>query len=135
MSYYEYSYRELQIELKKRELRATGKKDDLIARLQDSDDNGYVDQDAMIIEEELNQISKLFRVKTMMGAWYDVRLQNDQTIGDLFNVINEKTGIPIDQIRLATQDGTILDAECPVTAFNYSDVFLNMTILLRTRRR
>jgi SAP domain len=135
MSYYEFTYRELQVELKKRELKASGKKDDLIERLRESDNNGYIDHDMMDVDDDMDRTSKLFHVRTMVGVWHEKRLQNNQTIEDLLNSINESTGIPIDQIRLSTQEGVTLEPDCPVDAFDYSKIYLNMTIRLRTRRR
>lgn len=135
MKYNDLTYRQLQIELKKRNLKASGKKSDLILRIEESDNNGYVDLEQVTQEEEeLNKISKLFHIRTMVGSCYDIRLQNDQIIKDLFIEISNRSGASIDQIRLYTQDNIIINPNYSVGAFDYSEVFLNMTVFLRTRK-
>ena len=131
MDYELLSYRDLQTELKKRNLKASGKKNELVARLEESDQNGYVDLAAEELEEEMNATSKHFHVRTMIGQWYDVRLNNDQTIADLLSAISDRTGAPTAKIILSTQEGMIVNSDFPVRSFAHPDVFLNMMIRLR----
>jgi len=131
MDYINLSYRELQVELKSRGLRANGKKDELAYRLEESDMHGYIGSK----HENSNECTtKIFHVRTMIGIWYDIPLLVNQTIGDLMVLISDITGALIYQIKLSTQEGVVLDEEYPVRAFKFPEVFLNMTIRLCTRK-
>ena len=134
MNYFDLTYRELQIELKSRGLRANGKREELLQRLEESDNNECVNPDQMNVDDP-NEGTTLFHVRTMIGVWYDVRLENDKTIAQLIEIISERTGASLDQISLSTQGGVCLSEECVVGDFGFSEVFLNMTLRLRTRRR
>lgn len=133
--YFIMPYRELQAELKKRGLKASGKKDDLIARLEKSDEEGYVDDtkdEKIRKEEEQNRGTILFHVKTLVGSWYDLRINEDQTIFDLKKKIEEKTGIEPEQMRLTLRSGQNIDDDVKASDFGYDDVFLDMMVRLRT---
>lgn len=127
VDYFDLSYKKLQSELKTRGLKASGKKDDLISRLEEDDKNNInLEQAEDDIESNIN--IKMFHVKTLIGFWYDVNLRNDQTMDDLLEILNEKTGAPIDKIRLTTQDGKKVESNCRVDVFVTSDIYLNMRI-------
>lgn len=132
MNYYDSTYRELQIELKRRGLNARGKRDELIRKLEESDEAEVNYNGANGANEP---IEKTFHVRTMIGVWHQVTLQNDQSIRDLFEEISNRTGASIDQIRLSTQEGMELNPNISVGDFEFGEIYLNMILRLRSRRR
>lgn len=138
MNYYDSTYRELQIELKRRGLNARGKREELIRKLEESDETevDYNGANGANGANSANEpIEKTFHVRTMIGVWHQVTLQNDQSIRDLFEEISDRTGASIDQIRLSTQEGVVLNPNISVGDFEFGEIYLNMILRLRSRRR
>jgi SAP domain-containing protein/ubiquitin domain-containing protein len=133
-NYLEMSYQELQAELKHRGLKASGKKNELIERLEQNDDDGYADEDRIREEEERNADTVLFHIKTLMGSWHDVRVRDDQTLLNVKEVIEARTGIPIDQIRLFER-GMPFHDDTVAASFGYDGVFLDMMVRLRSKKK
>lgn len=138
MNYYDSTYRELQIELKRRGLNAKGKRGELIRKLEEADETevDYNGANGANGANSANEpIEKTFHVRTMIGVWHQVTLQNDQSIRDLFEEISDRTGALIDQIRLSTQEGVELNPNISVGDFEFGEIYLNMILRLRSRRR
>jgi len=88
MDYKQKSFNELKQLLKDRELPTTGKKIDLITKLEEYDKKKEADE-------------KRFRVnvKTLMGSYYTIYIESSDTIAELKNKIQKKTGcVPNKQV-------------------------------------
>jgi len=113
----------LKAELKRRELRATGNKAALISRLEADDER-----------KALDAAKITFLVKTLMGSWYTIKVDNDATILDVRNELHDQTGAPVDKIRLTHMHGnthTDLPNDLNVNSFGLNEVMLDMMIKLR----
>ena len=87
MDYTKNTFAELKQLLKERSLYTTGKKADLIQRLEENDQH---------IKDEAGRF-KVF-VKTLVGSWYTIYLESSSaTILELKEKINETLGCPPDK--------------------------------------
>lgn len=114
---------DLKAELKRRNLSAAGNKAALIERLVADDELKAQDESKIV-----------FMVKTLMGSWYTIKVDDDATILDVRNALHDKTGAPVDKIRLTHMHGntyTDLPNDLDVNSFGSNEVMLDMMIRLR----
>jgi hypothetical protein len=86
MDYSKKSFTELKQLLRDRSQSTTGKKVDLIQRLQEDD----------IKKQEESKRFKVF-IKTLVGSYYKIYIEPENTILELKQKVEEKTGTPVKQ--------------------------------------
>ena len=123
MEYAEMSCNALKAELARRDIKTTGNKAALIERLEADDER-----------KEIDAAKITFLVKTLMGSWYTIKVDSNQTILDLKNELNSVMGAPVDKIRLTNMHRnkhTDLPNDYVVSDFGLNEIMLDMMTKLR----